>query len=141
MEEPRKGKALVVDDGRSGEITNFYDVSDEVKEAAKKRIRTFSGLSRKQLGLFLTGAFSFVVSFAWNTFAQTLLNTLIPANLKNSATVRLIAQLLYAFIVTFTGCVLIAFLNLRRKEENPELKQILRCCESLTSSEKRKPQL
>lgn len=130
MEEPSKGKALVVNDSRSGELTNFYEISDEIKEAAKKRIRTFSGLSRKQLGLFLTGAFSFVVSFAWNTFAQTLLNTLIPANLKNSATVRLIAQLLYAFIVTFIGALVIAFVNLRRKEENAELKELLRCCEA-----------
>jgi Na+/proline symporter len=94
----------------------------------KKRFKRFSGLSRRQLGLFMVSAFSFVVSFAWNTFAQNVFQTVVPQNLKNSASVLLTLQLIYALFVTLMGAIVIAYVHSRRSripdEPNPDIVSI-----------------
>ena len=87
----------------------------------KKKFKRFSGLSRRQLGVFLVSAFSFIVSFSWNTLAQNLFNTIIPPNVKNSQTILLLTQFLYALFITLVGAVTIAYVNSRpRRVQNTD---------------------
>jgi hypothetical protein len=83
------------------------------KEDYRRRFKRFSGLSRRQLGLFLVSAFSFIVSFSWNALAQNLFQTVIPSNVKNSKVILLLTQFLYALFITLVGAVTIAYVNSR----------------------------
>lgn len=89
------------------------------REVYKEKFRRFSGISRRQLGVFMVSGFSFVVSFSWNAFTQNLFQTVVPSNAKNSASLYLVLQLLYALLITLIGAVVIAFIY-SRPQRSPD---------------------
>jgi uncharacterized membrane protein YdbT with pleckstrin-like domain len=127
MSEKEEANEKIIQEGSSPEQRS--EKLNDSLESYKRKFRRFSGLSRRQLTLFMVSAFGFIVSFSWNTFVQNLILTTIPPNWKNSGLLLLMTQFLVALFITFLGATVIAFVTSRRKEKNVDAERVIACCQ------------